>query len=117
MYQKLMLRMRNKFMYLNTNQLINYIISDNQFISTLAKEELLKRDLSNLNLKSDQINMIINKFTIEELWYLANLNLNNNFIKEVIIKLNKILDYYQKLNIEDFLKKKNEGKIKLHLMK
>jgi len=116
MYQKLMLTLRTNYMNLTTNELINKILSNNIFISTLAKEELLKRDLSNLEIDDELLLLVINKFTIEELWYLVNSNTNNHFIELVNVKLNQILDYYQKLNIEDFLKKKNEGHI-LHLIK
>ncbi len=116
MYQKLMLTIRTKFMNLNINELINKILSNNILISNLAKEEFLKRDLENLEIEDDILVLIINKLSIEELWYITKLNINNHFVELVTLKLNQILDYYQKLNIEDFLKKKNEGKIKLHLM-
>lgn len=117
MYQKLMLTLRTKFINLSNQELINKILSNNILISTLAKEELLKRNLNDLNIDDEILMLVINKLSIEELWYLTNLNINNHFIELVTIKLNQILDYYQKLNIEDFLKKKNEGKIKLHLIK
>ena len=117
MYQKLMLTLRTKFMNLKDEELINKILSKNTLISTLAKEELLKRDLNELELSDDILSLVINKFSIEELWFIANLNINNHFVELVTKKLNQILDYYQRLNIEDFLKKKNEGKIKLHLLK
>ncbi len=60
---------------------------------------------------------VINKFTIEEPWYLVNTNFNNHFTEIVKLKLNQILDYYQKINMDDFLKKKNEEKDTLRLIK
>ena len=111
MYQKMMLTLRTKFMYLDNNELINNILSNNILISTLAKEELLKRDLNNIDIDNELILKVIDKFTIEELWYIANLNYNNHFKELVIIKLNQILNYYERLNIKDFLNKKNEDKL------
>lgn len=116
MYQKLILTLRTKFMNLDTNELIKKILSNNLLISNLAKEELFKRDLSDLVIDDNIINLLINKFTIEELWYLTKLDVDNHFFQIVTIKLNQILDYYQKLNIKDYLKKQNEDKIKIHLM-
>ena len=111
MYQKMMLTLRTKFMYLDIEELLNNILSNNIIISTLAKEELLKRDLNDLNIDNETLSKVIDKFTIEELWYIANLNYNNHFKELVIIKLNQILNYYEKLNINDFLNKKNEDKL------
>ena len=116
MYQKMMLTLRTKFMYLDNNELINNILSNNILISTLAKEELLKRDLNDLEVNDETLSKVIDKFTIEELWYLVNLDYNNHFIELVTIKLNQILDYYENFNINDFLQKKNENKI-FHLIK
>ena len=113
MYQKLMLQFRTKLLYLTTEELIDKLIYNNTFMQTLIKEELLKRDLSNLDINDEKINLVIDKLSIEEIWFLANLNINNHFIEIVTIKLNKILDYYQKKNFEDFLKKKNEDSKKL----
>ena len=117
MYQKLMLTIRTKFMNLDNYKLINIILDNNELLSTLAKEELLKRNLNDLEMDDNTLNLVINKLTIDELWYLTNLNNKNHFIELVTKKLNQIFDYYENLNKENFLKKKNEGNIKLHLVR
>ena len=114
MFQKLMLTLRTKLMYLDNKDLINEILGENILVSTLAKEELLKRDLNNLEENDKILSLIINKLTIEELWNIVNLGYDNHFTKLVTKKLNYLLDYYEKLNIIDFLSKKNEDKIKLY---
>ena len=94
MYTKLVLKLKTKYMYLSNEELINHVLSNNILISNFAKEELLKRDLTNLELSDEIINQLLNKFTIEDLWYLANTKINNHFIEVVTDKLNQILDYY-----------------------
>ena len=104
-------------MDLDNNELIYKVLDNNILISSLAKEELLKRDLSNLLIDDDTINLVINKLSIEELWNLANTDISNHFIDLVTVKLNQILDYYQNKNLKEFLLKKNENKIKLFSLK
>jgi len=117
MYTKILIKMKTKFMNLSNEELINNIFSSNILISSLAKEELFNRDLSDLELSIDIINKLINKLSIEEIWYLANNNIDNRFIEQVKIKLNQLLDYYQNLNLSDFLKKKYEEKSKIFSLK
>ncbi|MBR3660961.1 MAG: hypothetical protein IKN63_03550 [Bacilli bacterium] len=117
MYTKLMLKMRTNFMNLSNEQLINKILSNNILISTLAKEEFLKRDLSNLIISNEIANLIINKFTIEEIWNLFHSELSDNFKEIIIFKLNQILDYYQNSNLIDFLHKKHEDNKIFRLIK
>ena len=117
LYNKIVLKKRTEFMNLETKKIIYKILDKNTLISTLAKEEFLKRDLSDLVVDEKLLNKVISKFTIEELWYLVNLNIDNHFVELVSLKLNQILDYYQSLNQEDFLRKRNEGKAKIYFFK
>ncbi len=100
-------------MYLNTKDLVLKILDRNILVSTLAKQELLNRDLSNLDISDQILEKVIDKLSIEDLWELKNSQEENHFMELVYLKLNKILDYYQSLNKEEFLKKRNEGKIYL----
>ena len=100
-------------MYLNTKDLVVKILDRNILVSTLAKQELLNRDLSNLDISDQILEKVIDKLSIEDLWELKNSQEENHFMELVYLKLNKILDYYQSLNKEEFLKKRNEGKIYL----
>jgi len=95
-------------MGLNNQQLIDKIINDNEFVSTLAKEELFKRDLSNLTISNDILNMLVNKLTIDEIWNLFKMEIDSNFKRIVILKLNQILNYYRNSNIFDFLDKNED---------
>ena len=113
MYTKILLTMKTKFMELDTITLIYKVLSKNIIISSLAKEELLKRNLDNIKIDDSILLLVINKLSIEELWTIKKENINNHFTELATIRLNQILDYYQNLNIEDFLKKKNQDKIKI----
>lgn len=117
MYTKIILKLKTKLMNLDTEKLLYKILDKNILVSILAREELLNRDLSNLNIDDEMLLLIINKLTIEDLWNIKKQNDNNHFTELVTIKLNQILDYYQNLNIKDFLNKKNEDKTKLYLLK
>ena len=117
MYEKLMLKLRTYLFELNTYDLITKIINNDSLLLTLAKEELFKRDLHNLQLSSNILETLVNKFSIEEIWYLSKLELNDDFKKIIIIKLNQLLDYYQNLNLKDFLAKSCENKKIFKLLK
>ena len=100
---------RTKYFYYDTNKLIDVILNGSSFLSSIAKEEFLKRDLSDLDLDDSTLMHLINKLTIEDFWAIANQNgkVNNKFVNQVIVNLNATLDYYQIINSEDFLLKKN----------
>ena len=109
MYNKLLLKLKTNLLTLDNYELVNKILSSNLLISSNAKEILLTRNLSNLELDDEIIEKIIKKLTIEELWYIAKLNINNRFCELVTLKLNKLLDYYQQLNFNTYLEKRDEG--------
>ena len=117
MITKSIIMMRTRFMNLSNEELIDRILDNNILISTLAKEELFNRDLDNIIISDNILKLVINKFTIEEIWYLSKMNLNDNFKEMIILKLNQILDYYQNSNLKDFLQKSNEDNKILHLIK
>ena len=117
MYTKILLTLKTKFMELDNLTLINKILDNNILVSTLAKEELLSRSLDDLDVDDSILTLLINKLSIEDLWTIAKQNTNNHFTELVVKKLNRILDYYQNLNIKEFLNKKNEKQLKLYLLK
>ena len=117
MYTKLLLTIRTLLFELETNNLIDKILDDNILISTLAKEELFKRDLTNLFIPSQKLELLINKFTLEEIWLLAKTDVPTEFKNLIFLKLNQILDYYQNKNISEFLQKKMETDNIIHLVK
>ena len=110
MFTKITLKMRTYYMTLSINELIEKVLDDNILIKTIAKEEFLKRDLSNLDVPEDILNKIITKLSIEEIWELvkSNQDINNRFIGLVIDKLNCILEFYEKNYPNDYLLKVNE---------
>ena len=108
MFTKLTLKMRTFYMTLETKDLIDKIFNDNFLIRDIAKEEFLKRDLSNLNIPDDVLNQIINKLSIEEIWNIVKENQDNHFTSLVIEKLNSIFEYYEKKYPNDYISKINE---------
>ena len=113
MNTKMMLVIRTNLLYLDINSLLDIIINDNLLFSRYAKEELLNRDLST-DIDNDKLIKAINKYTIEEIWniILNKDNIDKKLLTIITIKLNQILDYYQQINLKDYLIKKNDGIVK-----
>ena len=116
-FTKLTLKMRTYYMKLETNELIEKILDENILIRTIAKEEFLKRDYNNLDVSDEILNKVIDKLSIEEIWYLASTKQDNHFIELVIEKLNAIFLYYEKNYPNHYLLKVNEQNKMFRLLK
>ncbi len=117
MFDKIVFKLRNKFMYLDTKTLFFKILDQNIIISNLAKEELMDRDLNDIDIPDKILEQVISKLSIEQIWFLVNTKQNNHFIELACMKLNKILDYYQKINKFEFEFKRDEKEPKVFSLK
>ena len=118
MFNKVLFVTRNKLMNLSTYDLLFKVMDSNILISTLAKEELINRDLNDLNTLPDAIiEKVIEKLNIEQIWTLIKSGEKNHFVELAIVKLNKILDYYQNLNKIELQNKINNDNKKIYVLK
>lgn len=101
MLEKIEFKIRNKLFYLNNEDLIIKCLDNNYLISKNAILELLRRNPINIDLDNSILNLVINKLTIEEIWYLVASKVNSKLVHLACLKLNDILDYYQNLNKDD----------------
>ena len=59
MYERTYFIIKNKFWKLSTEEVIYKIFDKNIMISSIAKEELLNRNLSNINVSDDILKKVI----------------------------------------------------------
>ena len=117
MFDKLVFKLRNKFMYLDTKILIYKVLDQNIIVSNIAKEELVHRDLDNIDIPDTILEQVISKLSIEQIWFLVSTKQQNHFMELVYLRLNKILDYYQKMNKNEFDLKRYEEEAKIFSLK
>ena len=101
MLEKIEFKIRNKLFYLNNEDLIEKCLDRNYLISKNAILELLRRNPVNIKVNDEILNLVINKLTIEEIWYLVACKVNSRLVHLACLKLNSILDYYENLNKKD----------------
>ncbi len=117
MFQKIAFIIRNQLFNLSNEDLIYKCLDQNILISTLACEELLKRDLNDLKVDDTMLSFVVYKLTIEQVWELVLKN-NNKLARIAYQRLNEIFEYYQNLNKKEYLEKLNEDvKEYLYLIK
>lgn len=109
---------RNKLWHLTTYEVIKKIFSDNIIISTLAKEELLKRNLDNIEIDDEIVKKVISKLSIEQVFELMNQDQNGKFALLAKDAFDKILEISEKINRKAYLDKVYEDEsLSLRLIK
>lgn len=92
MYRRAYLIIKNKLWNLDTETLIYKVLDKNIFISSIAKEELLSRDLENINIPDEILRQIILKLSVEQLYQLVKNNDGSKLANLASIEFNKILE-------------------------
>ena len=118
MYGRVYLIIKNKIFNLTTEEVIYKIFDDNILISSIAKEELLNRNLSDVNVSDNILNQIIKKLSIEEIYDLVVNHEGSKLSYLASIEFDKILEDAKRNYPEAYFEKVNEGKKpKLTLLK
>ena len=112
MYGRTYLILKNKMWNLTTEEIINKIFSNNIMISSIAKEELLNRELSNLNVSDEVLRQIILKLSIEQIYETITKHIGSRLAEIATEKFNEILEHTENNYQEAYLEKVNEGKRK-----
>ena len=92
MYRRAYLIIKNKLWNLDTETLIYKVLDKNIFISSIAKEELLSRDLENINIPDEILRQVILKLSVEQLYQLVKNNEGSKLANLASIEFNKILE-------------------------
>ena len=109
---------RNKIWHLTTYEVIKKIFSDNIIISTLAKEELLRRNLDNIEIDDEIVKKVISKLSIEQVFDLMKQDKNGKFALLAKDAFDKFLEISEKNNREAYLDKVYEDEsLSLRLIK
>ena len=118
MYNKIYLIIRNKIFNLDTEEVIYKIFDNNILVSSIAKEELLNRDLSNINIPDEILQCIVLKLSIEQIYDLIINHKGSKLSELASIEFDKILEDAKNNYLEAYYDKVNEGKKpKLTLLK
>lgn len=92
MYRRAYLIIKNKLWNLDTETLIYKVLDKNIFISSIAKEELLSRDLENINIPDEILRQVILKLSVEQLYQLVKNNDGSKLANLASIEFNKVLE-------------------------
>ena len=92
MYRRAYLIIKNKLWNLDTETLIYRVLDKNILISSIAKEELLSRDLENINIPDEILRQVILKLSVEQLYQLVKNNDGSKLANLASIEFNKILE-------------------------
>ena len=92
MYRRAYLIIKNKLWNLDTETLIYKVLDKNILISSIAKEELLSRDLENINIPDEILRQVILKLSVEQLYQLVKNNDGSKLANLASIEFNKILE-------------------------
>ena len=120
MYERTYFIIKNKFWKLSTEEVIYKIFDKNIMISSIAKEELLNRNLSNINVSDDILKKVILNLSIEQIYDLVVNHQGSRLSYFASIEFNKILEdaknnylvaFYDKVN--DQITEGEKPKLKL----
>jgi len=92
MYRRAYLIIKNKLWNLDTETLIYKVLDKNILISSIAKEELLSRDLENINIPDEILRQVILKLSVEQLYQLVKNNDGSKLANLASIEFNKVLE-------------------------
>ena len=106
MFNKTIVVLKNKLMMLSNNDLVYKCLDSNYLISSLAREELVRRHPISLDIEDTILTSIIDKLSIEQIYELVTSNVDSKLSSLAILKLKKIFDYYDKVNGIDSQKDK-----------
>ena len=118
MYEKAYLILRNQFWNSSTEEIIEKVFDKNILISTIAKEELLNRNLENLEVSNEVLKQVILKLSIEQIYELITNHKGSKIATLASNQFDKILEIAEKNYQEAYFAKVNEGKkSKIYLLK
>ena len=118
MLEKAYLIIKNKLWNMPTEDIIYKILDNNCFISNIAKEILLTRDLTKVNVPEGILKQVILKLSIEQLYELIINHKDSNIAYLAEFEFDNILEKAKNNYQEAYLEKVNEGKrSKLTLLK
>ena len=109
MFDKVSFIIRNKLFVLSNEDLTLKCLDKDILISSLACEELVRRNPISINIDDDILSLVINNFSIEQVWDLVSRNVDSKLSKLAYQKLNDFLDYYDKMH--------EKSKVKVYLIK
>ena len=107
MLQKIVLVIKNQLLILSNEEVALKCLSSNILISSLAKKELVERELDDLKIDPTLLSKIVTKLSIDELWELAKKK-ESNLVSIAHKRLQEIFEYYKQINEKEYLDKVNE---------
>ena len=109
MFDKVSFIILNKLLVLSNEELVLKCLDNNILISSLARDELVKRNPIDINIGDDILSLVVEKLSIEQIWNLVSRKVDSKLFVLSLKKLNEILDYYDKIS--------EKSKVKLYLLK
>lgn len=109
MFDKVSFIILNKLLVLSNEELVLKCLDNNILISSLARDELVKRNPIDINISDDILSLVVEKLSIEQIWNLVSRKVDSKLFALSLKKLNEILDYYDKIS--------EKSKVKLYLLK
>ena len=109
MFDKVSFIILNKLLVLSNEELVLKCLDNNILISSLARDELVKRNPIDINIGDDILSLVVEKLSIEQIWNLVSRKVDSKLFALSLKKLNDILDYYDKIS--------EKSKVKLYLIK
>ncbi len=103
-YEKIEFVERNKLRYLPIEKVIKKIFDKSVIISTLAKEELIRRNPLDLPVDEAILLLVVRKMSIEQIYDLVVLNIDTPLCIAACKQLEAIFEYYEKNNPEYYKK-------------
>ena len=104
--EKTIFIIRNKLRFLTVEEVVFKCFDNNFLIARLAILELIRRNPVTIDLDDNIILSVIKKMTIEDIWYLGTTKSDTKLFKFAKQELNRILEYYDKVNEKEKIKEK-----------
>ena len=104
--EKITFIIENKLRFLTVEEVVFKCFDNNYLIARLAILELIRRNPITIDLDDNIILSVIKKMTIEDIWYLGTSISVTKLFKFAKQELNRILEYYDKVNEKEKIKEK-----------
>lgn len=104
--EKITFIIENKLRFLTVEEVVFKCFDNNYLIARLAILELIRRNPVTIDLDDNIILSVIKKMTIEDIWYLGTTKSDTKLFKFAKQELNRILEYYDKVNEKEKIKEK-----------
>ena len=104
--EKITFIIENKLRFLTVEEVVFKCFDNNYLIARLAILELIRRNPITIDLDDNIILSVIKKMTIEDNWYLGTTKSDTKLFKFAKQELNRILEYYDKVNEKEKIKEK-----------